>query len=165
MGVYILNLVLVVNYSHSINLVFWPASENHSLLSVVSFCSANNVMTGQRISIPKEVIVIRRPGLRGARFTTEKTEQRIREENDERNARESNRSFRRNNLASSELDIDIRKAESVINLRSSLLRELAIYENSSSESLTGMKADSIERMKNTLEKTKSEIAEALKTLV
>lgn len=53
----------------------------------------------------------------------------------------------------------------MINLRSSLLRELAIYENNSIESSREMNADTIERMKRTLEKTKVEIVEALKTLV
>ena len=82
-----------------------------------------------------------------------------------RHARDLIRTLRRNDLAGSKLDAEIRKAESVINLRNSLLQELAIYENNFSEPSSDMKADTIGRMKRTLEKTKREIMEALKTLV
>lgn len=122
-------------------------------------------MTEQRISILEGGFITTRPGLRGARFTTGKTKQRIREEKDERHARALIRSSRHQHFADSELGTEVIKAESVINLRSSLLRELAIYENNSIESSREMNADTIERMKRTLEKTKVEIVEALKTLV
>lgn len=122
-------------------------------------------MTEQRICIKEGVIVVRRPGLHGTRFTAAKTERIIREEKDERHARAQIRSSRQQRLADSKLDTEIIKAESVINLRDSLLRELAIYENNSLEASADMNVDTIERIKKTLEKTKLEIVEALKTLI
>src|SRR4051794_4882659 len=100
-------------------------------------------MTEQKIYIPRGVIVARRPGLHGTRFTTEKTERIVREEKDERYARQLSRSSQRQSLADSKLNTEIIKTESVVNLRSSLLRELAIYENNSIESSTDMNADTI----------------------
>jgi hypothetical protein len=121
-------------------------------------------MAHVRISIPKNVIIVNRLKFRRRRFTTD--EQRAREEKKERNAKYIIRCFQRHNFAeNTHLDIEIKKVESIVKLRDSLLQELAMRENVSKGLSPNTRAGICERPKKTLNKKKNETVEALKTLV
>ncbi|KAL6242583.1 hypothetical protein RBB50_010229 [Rhinocladiella similis] len=122
-------------------------------------------MERTRISLPSDVIVIDRPGFRGRRFTTEKTEERIRREKEEREKKYAIRCQRRDNSGRhTDLDIELQKTDSIINLRDSLLRELAIRENISQGFSSVPDRAAFERLRRSIEKARYEITEALKTL-
>jgi hypothetical protein len=121
-------------------------------------------MAHVRISIPKDVVIVNRPGFRGRRFTTD--EQRAREEKEERNIKYAIRYFQRHNFAeNTHLDIEIKKVESIVKLRDSLLQELAMRENVSKGLSPDTGAGICERPEETLDKKKNETVEVLKTLV
>jgi hypothetical protein len=78
---------------------------------------------------PKDLLVISRPGVRGRRFATKQTEQRIRQNTEDREARINFRYFRRNNLEDEpHIDIELKKMESI---RDFIFLELAKHENAS----------------------------------
>jgi hypothetical protein len=122
-------------------------------------------MQQERRSVPKDVMVLSSPGLRGLRFTTEWDEQRIREEKDQRDAKQKIRCSRRNNLAeNSHLDTEIKKLDSVVRLRDSLLQDLASHENISKGFSPGAEAGDLEKLSRNLDKTRCEIVQALNIL-
>lgn len=123
-------------------------------------------MERTRITLPKDVIVVDRPGFRGRRFTTVAIEERIRREQEERAKNWAIRCQRRDNAArDTHLDIELQKTENITNLRDSLLRELAIRENNSQETCSLPDRPASNRLWRTFEKTRQEITETLKTLV
>ena len=73
---------------------------------------------------------IKIPEFRGRRFTTEETEKRIEKEKKEREENQKLRDRRQKDReADSCLDIEIQKQNNLVDLRDSLLRELANREN------------------------------------
>ena len=122
-------------------------------------------MDPKRISLPDDVIAVDRPGFRGRRFTTVKHEERIQREKEERERKWALRCRRREELVQqAQSDIELQKAESIANLRQSLLRELAIRENLLQELSTAADSTNLAKLKQTTEKAKMEVVEALKTL-
>ena len=86
-------------------------------------------MKQERTDIPHGGAVSR-PWRRGLRFITKEIEQRIREANEERRAKDLLRASRRKALANnSRLAAELQKVESIIRLRDSLLLNLAKHEN------------------------------------
>jgi len=118
-----------------------------------------------RIKLPDNVAVIDRPGFRGRRFTTKETEERIRREREEREAKWAIRCQRRENLGkNTHVDIEIQKNDNITQLRESLLRELAIRENASKGFSSVPDQTTYERLPRIWEKVRAEIEQALKTL-
>ena len=122
-------------------------------------------MEPAKTSLPDDVIAVDRPAFCGRRFTTEKHEEQIRREKEERERKWALRCRRREELAQqAQSEIEFQKVESVTHLRQSLLRELAIRENRLQELSTAADLNNSAKLKQTTEKAKAEVVEALKTL-
>ena len=115
---------------------------------------------------PKDILVISRPGLRGRRFATKQTEQRIRQNTEDREATIRFRYFRRNNLEDKpHIDIELKKMESIERLRNFIFLELAKHENALNDLSSNTGIEIRERLKQTLSKARLEAVQALWALV
>jgi hypothetical protein len=115
---------------------------------------------------PKDLLVISRPRLRGRRFATKQTEQRIRQNTEDREARINSRHFRRNNLEDKpHIDIELKKIESIERLRDFIFLELSKHENASKGLSPNTGTEIRERLKRTLSKARQEAVQALWALV
>jgi hypothetical protein len=115
---------------------------------------------------PKDLLVISRLGLRGRRFATKQTEQRIRQNTEDREARINSRHFRRNNLEDKpHIDVELKKMESIERLRDFIFLELAKHENASKGLSPNTGTEIRDRLKRTLSKARHEAVQALWALV
>jgi len=115
---------------------------------------------------PKDLLVISRPGLCRRQFATKQTEQRIRQNTEDREARINSRYFRRNNLEDKpHIDIELKKMESIERLRDFIFFGLAQHENASKHLSPNTGAEIRERLKRTLSKARQEAVQALWALV
>ncbi|KAK6380191.1 hypothetical protein LTS17_005380 [Exophiala oligosperma] len=122
-------------------------------------------MSVPRIQLPDNIEVIDRPGFRGRRFTTKDTEARIRREREEREAKWAIRCQRRENFKkNTHVEIETQKNDNIIQLRESLLQELAIRENTLKECNSVPTQATYDRMLRNWEKVLAEIEQALRTL-
>jgi hypothetical protein len=124
-------------------------------------------MNPEEIQLPEGVLTTNRLGFRRCRrFTTEATETRLCQEKEVREAAWAVRCARIATIEKdAELDIGLKKAGKVLQLIDSLLRELAIRENLWGETLTSSSNVVGVKLKANLERTRLEIAEAVKTLM
>lgn len=120
-------------------------------------------MECERVRIPSDVT--RRPGIRGPRFVVEETERRLRRESEERQAKWDARYLRdRIPEMESELVVELKKADGLVGLIQSILRDLAIRENLCKE-ISSRQDEETERSKRILERARSEFLGALRTVI
>ncbi|KAJ9614432.1 hypothetical protein H2200_002568 [Cladophialophora chaetospira] len=120
-------------------------------------------MNSTPIAVTQSPLIISRPTSRGRRcYTMQKDELRIRREKLEREAKRATRDLRQISYAANQqLEIETKKAGSVVNLIQSLLQDLAKCENDLQDLHPDEEATTLQ---SKLERKRAEINEALKTL-
>jgi len=124
-------------------------------------------MTPSRIQVPDDVFRITSPGSRRTTFTTKKTEERIRLEIEDREAKLKIRALRRSEVGSS-FHKELEKSDGAVTVGDFLLRKLAVQENTL-KGLSKEAKNSKERVNHregekNLERLKHETVEALKLM-
>jgi hypothetical protein len=122
-------------------------------------------MDSRRIQLPEGVIRVDRRGHRGPRFTTGKTEQRIRDEAHQKEVKCFDRASQEKDFEyDSRLEAEVQKTRSIVKLRDTLLGELARHENAHRGFCTSEVSDN-EEQKESYERKRNEILKALEVLL
>jgi hypothetical protein len=124
------------------------------------------MMNSVMLARPQDLIMLSRPGCRGSRFVTKQTEQRIRQDTEDRGIKMHSRRFRRSNLEGKpHVDIELKKMESVERLKDFIFLGLAKHENASKDLCPNTETAIRERLKRTLRQARQEAVQALWALV